>query len=321
MPDNRQVNRQVATDSSAAVSQLVAVGERNLLDLYLLRFDRPHTRRSYRNDLIQFFNAETLTLDLVSQVSFVDVNEHIRHCETRGLKPTTIRRRVASLRGFFAWLIALGAIPTNPADRHLVRTVRGGRYSDAALTVLTREQASRLVRSVDLDKRSGVRDRAILLTLLHCVLRRSEAAAMRCEHVRPVGPYWVLDLPLAKGGADQFVKLPAFLVEEYDTVKSAYGISQGPLWISLSNNSYGSPLSDRSIFTIVKKYAKRAGITEDVGAHTLRHTGCTLAIENGASLQQVQAHARHKRIETTMVYIHQRDRLRDSAGDYIRLDD
>ncbi|MEL7170872.1 MAG: tyrosine-type recombinase/integrase, partial [Bacteroidota bacterium] len=99
-----------------------------------------------------------------------------------------------------------------------------------------------------------------------------------------------------------------------------YMIEGGPLWRSFSNNSYGKALSDRSIYSIVKKYAARSGLAATVGAHTLRHTGCTLAIEQGASLQQVQAHARHKRIETTMVYIHQRDRLRDSAADHIRLD-
>lgn len=143
---------------------------------------------------------------------------------------------------------------------------------------------------------------------------------MRFEHIRQVGPYWVLDVPLAKGGADQFVKLPAFLVPLIRGLESNTQGGMGPIWTSYSNNSYGRPLSDRSIYTIVKDYAKRAGLSASIGAHTLRHTGCTLAIEHGASLQQVQAHARHKRIETTMVYVHQRDRLRDSAADFIQLD-
>jgi integrase len=66
--------------------------------------------------------------------------------------------------------------------------------------------------------------------------------------------------------------------------------------------------------------ADQAGLPE-IGAHTLRHTGCTLAIESGASIQQVQTHARHKNIETTMVYVHQRDRLGNSAADFINIDD
>ncbi|MEM8598714.1 MAG: tyrosine-type recombinase/integrase [Bacteroidota bacterium] len=290
------------------------------MNLYLLRFDRAHTRRAYRNDLVAFFGTESISIELARTVSFVDVNEHVRRSELSGLKPSTLRRRIAALRGFFSWLVALGALERNPADRHVVRKIRSGHYADNALSVLTRTQARALIECVDLTQPSGRRDRTLLLMLLHCVLRRSEAAAMQVEHLRQVGAYWVLNLPQAKGGSDQYVKVPDFIKEEMNAHLAEYQIPTGYIWKSFSNNSYGRPLSDRSIYTIVNKYAVKSGLTSTIGAHTLRHTGCTLAIENGASLQQVQAHARHMRIETTMVYIHQRDRLRDSAADRIRLD-
>lgn len=140
---------------------------------------------------------------------------------------------------------------------------------------------------------------------------------MDVEHIRPLGHYWVLDLPHTKSGTDQYVKIPAHVVEQIDEMKLAYGIVDGPLWRSVSNNSRGNRLSERSIYGIVDKAARRAGLPAEIGAHSLRHTGCTLAIEAGASIQQVQVHARHKNIETTMMYVHQRDRLRDSAADYI----
>jgi integrase len=70
---------------------------------------------------------------------------------------------------------------------------------------------------------------------------------------------------------------------------------------------------------IVNRAAAACGIHGQIGAHTLRHTGCTLAIEGGASIQQVQSHARHKSIETTMMYVHQRDRLANNAADFIDL--
>lgn len=142
---------------------------------------------------------------------------------------------------------------------------------------------------------------------------------MNFEHVRPLGRYWVLDIPESKGGADQYVKIPDHIVEEIDEVRREYGYSKGAVWRSLSNNSRGKRLTPESIYRIVRGSAVRAGLEVEIGAHTLRHTGCTLAIDAGASLQQVKDHARHKKIETTMVYIHQRDRLRDSAADYINV--
>ena len=291
----------------------------DLISLYLQRYDRANTRRAYENDLVDFFGARRVSLDQAATVTFVEVNAYIAAMEADGYSGSTIKRRVAALRGFFDWLVALGALERNPAHRQLLRRVRSASRRDRTIVVLTADQAGRLVAATKDAGEAAVRDRALVLTLLYCVLRRSEAAAMEADHVRPLGHYWVLDLPETKGGADQYVKIPAHVVEEIDLMKAHYGITEGPLWRSLSNNSRGRRLSPQSIYRIVRQTAQRAGLAQDVGAHTLRHTGCTLALEAGASLQQVQTHARHKHIETTMVYIHQRDKLRDSAADYIRV--
>ena len=291
----------------------------DLLPVYLLRFDRENTRRSYRKDLQQFFGSPIVVLPQAASVSFVDVNAWIESLELSGAAPASIQRKTAALRGFFSWLIALGALTNNPADRQLVRRGRRSTATDRVITVLTRDQARALIDVVDMDRPSGARARALLLTLLHGVLRRSEARGMDFEHLRKAGPYWVLELPHTKGGADQYVKLPEHVVEAIEEVRAVYGFRTGPVWRALSNNHYGRRLSGHSIYTIASQHAQKAGISDIVGAHTLRHTGCTLAIEGGASLQQVQAHARHKQLQTTMVYVHQRDRLKDSASDYIQI--
>lgn len=143
---------------------------------------------------------------------------------------------------------------------------------------------------------------------------------MNLEHLRRAGAYWVLDLPAAKGGSNQTVKVPDHVALAITDFTRQSGISAGPVWRSHSNNeSCGRRLSPSGIYTIVNRQAKVAGIDGVVGAHTLRHTGCTLAIEGGATIQQVQTHARHKNVETTMVYVHQRDRLANSAADFIDL--
>ncbi|MFQ5572373.1 MAG: tyrosine-type recombinase/integrase, partial [Rhodothermales bacterium] len=301
----------------AVVSTDLQSPDLNLLELFLQRFDRAQTRSAYRSDLWDFFGTRIITLELVRQVTFIHVNNYIHQLEDEGYKPATLKRRVAAIRGFFDWLMALGAIERNPAHRQLLRRVRNSRQQDRAVVFLTSEQAGHLLAGTEKNGKTAIRDRALILTLLYCVLRRSEAAAMDAEHIRPLGHYWVLDLPFTKGGSDQYVKIPAHVVEEIDLMRAHYNISAGPLWRSLSNNNRDGRLSPQAIYNIVNKTAKRAGLSQEIGAHTLRHTGCTLALEAGASLQQVQTHARHKHIETTMIYLHQRDKLRDSAADYI----
>ena len=294
--------------------------QRDLLPIYLQRYDRENTRRTYANDLKDFFGFGEITLDDASQVTFVHVNDYLASLEAQGYKAATLKRRVAALRGFFDWLMALGAIEHNPAHKQLIRRVRTVRQKDQSVIFLTSGQAGQLVTATEQAGKAGPRNKALILTLLHCVLRRSEAAAMDAEHIRPLGHYWILDLPHTKGGADQYVKMPAHVVEEIEQMKHHYGFTHGPLWRSLSNNNNGGRLTPQSIYDIVKRTARDAGLSEQIGAHSLRHTGCTLALEAGASLQQVQTHARHKNIETTMVYLHQRDKLRDSAADFIHID-
>ncbi len=291
----------------------------NLLAAFLHRFDRPQTRRAYRNDLVRFFGTAEIDLDLARRATFLHVNEHIARLERDGLRPATIRRRVSAVRGFFDWLEALELVDRNPANKQLIRRVRSVSRREQTIVVLTGPQSESLVAAAGEAGIAAVRNRALVLTMLHCVLRRSEASAMDFEHVRPLGRYWVLDIPEAKGGSDQYVKVPDHVVEEIDEVRREYGYSSGAIWRSLSNNSRGRRLTPESIYRIVRDSAARAGLDLEIGAHTLRHTGCTLAIEAGATLQQVKDHARHKKIETTMVYIHQRDRLRDSAADYINI--
>ena len=290
----------------------------NLLPIYLRRYDREQTRRAYRNDLTQFFGTDCVTLALAREATFMHVNRHLEELEDAGRKPSTMRRRLAAVRGFFEWLEALELVERNPAERQLVRRVRKSSSKEQTMTVLTRTQAEALIEATGDAGEAALRDRALIEVLLHCVLRRSEAAAMDAGHIRPLGHYWVLDLPRAKGGADQYVKIPASVVQTIEDMKDAYGITDGPLWRSFSNRNRGERISSNAIYEMVRRTAERAGLPE-IGAHALRHTGCTLAIESGASLQQVQTHARHKNLETTMIYLHQRDKLRDSAADHINV--
>lgn len=333
--------------------------EQDLIELFLQRFDRENTRLAYRQDLEDFFafltgttpsEVGTVTLDLARAVTFVDINRYLSDLEARGLASSSRRRRLASVRGLFALLINLQVLTVNPAAREVVRRIPKAKTQDAPIIVLTKDQARRLVEAASLpippsSRRKSrpvnapdpeppdtwCRDTALILTMIHACLRRSEAAAIMVDHIRPVGAFWVLDLPRAKGGENQWVKLHSRTVDAIEEMKRHYAerfgwdFSHGPLFRSLSNRNLGERLAADGIYRVVRRLAERAELfgsettrtSAPIRAHTLRHTGCTLAIEGGATLQQVQIHARHKDLSTTMRYVHQRDKLRDSAADHI----
>ncbi len=305
---------------NSAISAASPDLDTDLLPIYLLRFDRLQTRRAYLNDITQLFASDFVTLWMARAITFVEFNTYLSELQNSGLKSSSLQRKISSIRGFYNWLIALNLIDHNPADRQLIRRISRNTKSREVITVLTQDQAVSLLEMTCNNGECKVRDRTLLTVMIHCALRRSEAANMDLEHIRQAGAYWVLDLHHTKGGAAEYVKIPAHVVEDVQRHCAHYSVTSGPLWRSLSrNHSRGNRLSPAAIYEIVRRTARRAGLNATVGAHTLRHTGCTLAIEAGASPQQVQTHARHKRLETTMGYIHQRDKLRDSAADYIKL--
>jgi integrase len=68
---------------------------------------------------------------------------------------------------------------------------------------------------------------------------------------------------------------------------------------------------------IVKGYFQAAGVHGNKTTHSLHHTAISKAILKGAPVQKVQSMARHKNIDTTMIYYHEVDRLTNPAEDFI----
>ena len=282
------------------------------------------TRRAYKRDLLHFFGSEKTALEEIRQITFNDIVAFRNELAESGYKRTTINRKLSSLKALFRMLLAAGLVDTNPADATLVRGYRveenltGKAISTQAIQSILQaiqEEPDELQRS---------RDEALFHLLTYGGLRRSEAANISWEDLTQEGAFTVLRLPETKSGVPQDIKIQPIVshhLSAYRRTLLAHGYeAQRKVFISLSRNqSHGKPLGDQSINLIVKKYAKRAGLSRDVTAHMFRHTCCTLAIEGGAKPQQVQAHLRHKDLKTTMRYYENREKLTDNASDYIHI--
>ncbi|NKB67281.1 MAG: tyrosine-type recombinase/integrase [Candidatus Latescibacteria bacterium] len=284
----------------------------------------PSTRRAYQADLMQFFGTDQLDLEAIRRITFHDIIEYRNALATQNYQRTTINRKLASLKAFFKMMVAANLIDSNPADSALVRGYRleenisGKAIAERALKQILAEidqEANDLIRS---------RDMALIHLLTYGGLRRSEAARMAWDDMHQEGAFYVLTLPQTKAGVAQDIKVQAIVIHHLEKYRhsllaNAYP-TDGAVFLSFSNNgSHGRPLTDQSINLTIKKYARRAGLTQKITAHMFRHTCCTLAIEGGAKPQQVQAHLRHKDLKTTMRYYENREKLTDNASDYIQV--
>ena len=189
-----------------------------------------------------------------------------------------------------------GDRPDNPCDG--IDTPKLGRYLPEVLSV---EEVDAILASVDLSKRFGRRDRAILEVLYGCGLRVSELTDLQVSHVyldegfvRVVG----------KGNKERLVPLGEMAAQAIGAYLEVREEAQRGFEDLLFLNKDGRALSRISVFNLVKKQAMAAGIHKEISPHTFRHSFATHLIENGADLRVVQEMLGHESILTTEIYTH-----------------
>jgi len=299
----------------------------DLLSRFIDQIDSPHTRRAYETDLTDFLERQldNPQPEHLQTLSRGDVRAYVRSLQSEGLSESTQRRRLSALRRFFDFLMDQGYTDRNPARAcRIDLAASSGTVSDSkdAAAVLSKSEAETLIRATDGAGAAAVRDRALLLTILYAALRRAEVAAMDVEHVRPLGRHWVIDLPAGDAWSSAYVKIPETVVEAIEQVQSRYGIDDGALWRSLSNRNHGERMTPDAIYKVVRRTAERAGIGS-VTVDTLRQTGLRLAMDAGASMQQVKQHGRlqsSNSIDQLTDSQERKNRLSNSAVDVLDLD-
>ncbi len=293
----------------------------DLVDSFLNGLSSHQTRRAYRTDLRKFFpEKQRVATELVQSVEVDDIRAFIHTMRALGHAEGTQRRRLAALRSFFDWAIAENIHDRNPARHPEVQPMPStkGTSSTRALTKL---EVRDLLEAAGASNRAGLRNQALILTIVYAALRRSEIAGLMVEDLRPLGRYWILDLG-DTNTESAYVRIPDQVARVIESVQDQYEISSGPLWRSVSHRTHGEPLSPDAIYAIVRSAGKAAGVGA-IAIDTLRRTGLRLASDGGADLPQIQAHGRFGD-PASAARIHNADgvdgTLQNSAAVHIRID-
>jgi len=259
-----------------------------------LRLERrmsPNTVTSYCHDVSGFLE------ETPGHVQGITTERIEAYLGSVHLSKRSTARLLSALRSFFDWCMEEGEIKENPCDR--IDAPKLGKYLPAVLSV---EEVTAILESVDLNKPFGKRDRAILEVLYGCGLRVSEAASLRISHVHLEEGF--VDI-IGKGDKQRLVPLgevAAQAIQAYlqDRPVPASRAFEDILFL----NRFGRPISRVSLFNLVKRQAMAAGIQKEISPHTFRHSFATHLIENGADLRIVQEMLGHESILTTEIYTH-----------------
>jgi integrase/recombinase XerD len=251
---------------------------------------------AYRRDLLR------LEADLrAQQVEPLEADAkqlaaHQRRLLRAGMAPRTLRRALASMRGFYGHLVAAGERADNPAE-HLLAP----RKLQTLPKVLSEAQVAALLAAPDAGKPLGLRDKAMLELLYATGLRVSELVGLTLSQLRLDEGFLVA---FGKGSKERIVPVgeqAEAWVRRYLTEVRG-GLLRGR-HAEVFLNHRGAPMTRQGFWKILVGYGRGTGIRA-LSPHVLRHSFATHLLEHGADLRAVQMMLGHSDISTTQIYTH-----------------
>lgn len=262
-----------------------------------------HTRRAYASDVKQL--AAALAGTRPAQVRAQDVRGYLASLHGKR-HPSTLGRKLAAVRTFFRFLVREGRVRLDPTLG--IPSPRTPKRLPHPLPV---DDCIRLAESVSAtpDEPGGapplkdLRDRALLELLYGAGLRVGEVTGL---DVRDVDLHRGDVRVCGKGNVERVVPLPEQArraLTAYLDARRAPGLLSQPLFTSLRPRRDGPRrLGARDVRRVLRGRALRAGVSDRVHPHRLRHSYATHLLDMGADLRQIQELLGHKSLSTTEKY-------------------
>ncbi len=246
-----------------------------------------------------------------------DVVEYRRAMVERGLAASTINLRLSALRRFFGAAVWRGWRHDNPAEglkarRDRAAIAEGPQY-------LTQGQLGALFHAAKGNSLQAMRDRLVLALGALQGLRCVEICRLSTNDVMERGGHPVLYIQ-GKTGARLVYLRPDMvaLLEAYMAAKTAAGLTDEALVVSLANGSRGQRLTRGGIAKLVVRYLDAIGVRGRTNStHLLRHSYATITLAAGAEMRQVQESLGHADPRTTARYAHATDRAQRNPALFI----
>jgi site-specific recombinase XerD len=320
-----QTDTQLPTKIVPAERLLTAAEYHQLKDVppeieWFANISNASTRRAYENairDFMQFTGiARPEEFRTVTRAHVIAWRDDLAARELGG---ATVRHRLAAVSSLFEYLCDRNAVTHNPvkgvkrpkAESGEGKTPALGDHQARDLLVAPGKDSAPSEEAVK-DKR----DRAILSTLLFHALRRDELCKLKVKDARQTRrgvPHLKVS---GKGEKTRYLPLhPGTneLIHNYLEAARHGTDDNGALFRPLKNNRTGrldKALTPDAVYRLVRGYSAALGF--EIGAHALRATAATNALDNQADIAKVQEWLGHANIATTRIYDHRKTRPEDS---------
>jgi integrase/recombinase XerD len=263
---------------------------------------------AYQNDVNKLADFSIAKRLQPETISYDNLKEFVATLYDLGLSARSQARIISGVKQFYGYLLVEEVIQDDPSE--LLEQPKIGRKLPEVLSI---EEIDALLNAVDLSKKEGHRNRAILETLYSCGLRVSELVNLKFADlyfdegfIRVIG----------KGNKERLVPVSPSVEKEINLytqhIRNFQDIQPGNEQVVFLNRR-GAKLTRVMIFTIIRQLAEHVQLTKVISPHTFRHSFATHLIEGGANLRAVQEMLGHESITTTEIYTHLDQRfLRDA---------
>ncbi len=257
-----------------------------------------NTIDAYRRDILMFLDySNHPDFDNVTRMG---INSYIRFLRENNYSPTSVIRKIASLRGFFKWLCANELCKFDPT-----LTVERPKVPQRLPKVMTVAEIEEMLR-----ENLTVTQKVIIELLYGCGLRVSELTNLKINNFDLSAKYLTA---FGKGSKERIVPLGKkaisaikLYIPHRDFLIKKFRLDTKTLLIS----DKGRCFSRQDIYVFIHEQGKK--IHKNISPHTLRHSYATHLLENGADLRVVQELLGHSDVATTQLYTHiSKKRLKD----------
>ncbi|KMQ50877.1 Integrase [Chitinispirillum alkaliphilum] len=258
-----------------------------------------NTAQSYRFDLVRMAaylkQHGVVSLDKVTPGL---LSGYIRLLYDIGFAPASIQRSTSSIRSFFSFISSEGFISSDPTE--LLEAPRNSRTLPSVLSV---EEIEKILASVDVTVKGGLRNRAMLETLYATGMRVSELRFFALDQI--IESEGLVRI-FGKGSKERIVPIgeaALYWIKRYceeDRFHFFKPFSDNTVFLSVR----GKAITRMGIWKIIRQYVNIAGVDKEVSPHTFRHSFATHLLEGGADIRTVQEMLGHSNIVTTEIYTH-----------------
>ncbi len=309
MPELAVIKTSAAPELPALIDRAGKPASLRFLEFFTVNIRNKNTRKAYARAAAAFLHwCEAKGIDRLQDVQPVHVAGYVEQLG-REMSPPSVKQHLACIRMLFDWLVTGQVMPSNPAH-----AVRGPRHSvsKGSTPVLSSEEATALLKDMDVSTVVGLRDRALIAVMTYTFARVGAVVALNVEDYYPQKKRWWLRLREKNGKVNEMPchhKLEAYL-DEYISAVDIADDRKGPLFraaIRRTKTLSDHAMSRTDVWYMVRRRAIDADIETSIGCHTFRATGITDYLTNGGKLEIAQRMAGHSNAKTTGLYDRRND--------------